>query len=175
MKADLTKYPKLKEVSDRLGIQPFWLWLVIQHESGCKPTAINPTTGASGLIQFMPATARALGTSTASILTSDINKQLELVYSYLLPYKKKIKDIDDVYFSVFYPNAIGKSNNYILGSEKGMEYARKVAKQNPANNPDKDDVITVADVKKVIMDKAKSYGYNQLTDFFFRLKKQLAV
>jgi len=36
---------------------------VIQHESGGDPTAVNPTSGAGGLYQFLPSTFAALGYS----------------------------------------------------------------------------------------------------------------
>lgn len=169
MTADINKYPKLKEVANDLGINPFWLWLTIQHESSWKPNALNFQSGAAGLIQFMPNTASALGTSTASILKSNVDQQLDLVYKYLLPYRGKMKDIDDVYFAVFYPYAIGKSSNYILGSEKGMARAKLIAQQNPANNPDKNDTITVREVKKVIREKAKTYGYSPIQDAIYKL------
>jgi hypothetical protein len=170
MKADINKYPKLKEVSTLLGVDPFWLWVVIQHESGWNPRAVNPSTGASGLIQFMPSTAKSLGASPATILLSGVNSQLDLVYKYLLPYKGKMKDIDDVYFAVFYPKAIGKPNSYILGIEKGKDYAQTVAMQNPANNPNRDNMITVGEVKRIIRNKAKAYGYNPFQELLSKLK-----
>jgi len=171
--ADVKKYPKLLQVAEDLKINPFWLWLTIQHESSWNPRAVNPTTGATGLIQFMPNTAMSLGASPASILTRDVNGQLDLVYKYLLPYKGKMRDIDDVYFAVFYPYAIGKSRNYILGSERGISYAQRVASQNPANNPDKNNTITVAEVKRVIRDKAKKYGYRPYQDIIYKIKSIL--
>lgn len=158
MTANIDKYPKLKEVAQKLGIDPKWLWVVIQHESGWNPAAINPTTKALGLIQFMPDTLKGLGTSPATLLKGGINGQLDWTYKYLLPYKGKMSDLDDVYFAVFYPYAIGKPDSYVLGSQVSPANAKKIANQNPANNPNKDNSITVAEVKKIINDKATSYG-----------------
>lgn len=154
----ITIRPKTKTIASQLGITPEDLAVIFQHESGNNPQAINPKTGAAGLIQFMPSTARSLGTSTAAILAMDYDKQLDLVYKYLLPYKSKMKDLTDVYLAVFYPAAIGKPDSYVLGSEKGLAYAQKVANQNPANNPNKDAQITKGEVKQIITAKAQSYG-----------------
>lgn len=174
MIANLNQYPNLKAVASKLGVDPFWLWITIQHESGWNPRAYNPSGGASGLIQIMPDTARGMGISTEAIRTMDANTQLaSIVYPYLAKYKGKMKDIADVYLAVFYPTAIGKSDNYILGSEKGMKYAGLVAQENPANNPDHNNVITKGEVKKVITDQAKKFGYSPFQSFISRIFKKL--
>jgi hypothetical protein len=51
---------KLEEVSKNLHINPNWLMAVMWHESGIDPARQNKSGGASGLVQFMPATAKAL-------------------------------------------------------------------------------------------------------------------
>jgi hypothetical protein len=150
--------PKTKTTAQKLGIDPTDLTVIFQHESGNNPQAVNPLTRATGLIQFMPSTAKGLGTSTAALLAMDYDQQLDYVYKYLSPYKGKMKGLADIYLAVFYPAAIGKPDSYVLGSERGLAYAKKVANQNPANNPNKDDSITKGEVRQVIEAKAKSYG-----------------
>ncbi len=52
----------LKYAADALKLQnPAWLKNLIQAESGWNPTAFNATAGATGLIQFIPRTMKALG------------------------------------------------------------------------------------------------------------------
>lgn len=51
----------LNQAAAAIGIPAQWLYNQIQEESGFNPAARNPYSNARGLIQFMPATARALG------------------------------------------------------------------------------------------------------------------
>jgi len=57
---EYTIQEKLEEVSKNLHINPNWLMAVMWHESGINPARQNKSGGASGLVQFMPATAKAL-------------------------------------------------------------------------------------------------------------------
>lgn len=174
MTANVNKYPKLTEVANDLGVKPFWLWLVIQSESKWNPFALNPISGAIGLIQFMPSTALSLGTTSGRIALMGVDPQLDLVYQYMLPYKRKIKNIYDTYLAVFYPYAIGKNDNYIFGSEKSMNYAKTIAKQNPAISGS-GSVITMKDFKNYVRAKAKAFGYKPSEDFLFLLKKSFTI
>lgn len=133
---------RVQEISDRLGIEADWLMLVMYFESGLNPSAVNKTSQATGLIQFMPPTARNLGTSVDQLRMMNALDQLVYVEQYLLPYKGKMKDFVDVYLAVFYPSAIGKSDDYVLG---GDNYA-KVASQNSIFDTNHDGKITRGEV-----------------------------
>lgn len=65
-----------------IGVNPYWLAAVIQLESGWDPTITNPLSTATGLIQFVEPTARALGTSTEAISRMSVKQQLGLVRRY---------------------------------------------------------------------------------------------
>lgn len=54
-------YPKLVDMTTSLGMKPEDLISVMMSESGMNPAAYNPGGGASGLIQFMPSTLKAVG------------------------------------------------------------------------------------------------------------------
>ena len=69
---------RVNEISTILGINPDWLMLDMYHESGLDSTAVNSNGGATGLIQFMPATAAGLGTSTDELLNMSDIKLIKL-------------------------------------------------------------------------------------------------
>ena len=98
----------LMDVSMALGVRPDSLSALISFESNWNPKAVNPYTGASGLIQFMPATAQGLGfKGIADLLkqTPDIESQLRgPVLRYLNQFKPFASDAD-LFLSVFYPKA----------------------------------------------------------------------
>ena len=81
-------YNKATEVSKRVGCDPNVLLAIMDSESGLKPSVQNKRGGASGLIQFMPSTARALGTTTDEIRKMSAEQQLVYVEKCLLANKK---------------------------------------------------------------------------------------
>lgn len=141
---------KLESIATALGIaNPNWLMQVMYAESKVNPKAYNPTGGASGLIQFMPSTAKGLGTTTAALRAMSATQQLDYVYKYFLPYKGRLKSYFDVYLVVFFPAAIGKDDNWIIQSKSLSPEI--IAKQNPAINIIKDGKITVSEFKQYLV------------------------
>lgn len=59
----------LSETASRLGVTRDSLYKLISFESGWDPKATNPYTGARGLIQFMPATAKWMGYAAGGGMT----------------------------------------------------------------------------------------------------------
>ena len=133
---------RLNQVSNALGVQANWLMTVFYAESKVNPKALNNSSGASGLIQFLPSTAKALGTTTAIIRQSTATKQLDWVYAYFLPYKSKLKTVYDCYFAVFYPAALGKSDGTVIFRTGQTGYT-----QNKGLDVDGDGSITVGNIK----------------------------
>ncbi len=107
---------KVVAISARLQINPNWLMALINSESAgsFSPSILNGAgSGAVGLIQFMPATARSLGTTTEALASMSNVEQLDWVEKYIrytMGYLgvKQLADYDDLYFLIFYPAAIGK-------------------------------------------------------------------
>jgi len=148
---------KVVEVAQLLGINPDWLMLVMYFESRLDPSKKNPGSSATGLIQFLEATAKKLGTTTAKLAAMSNVEQLDFVYRYLYRYKSKLKTVQDVYFAVFYPKAMAKDLNYILPFSPRTVELNKIFDQNG------DKKITVGEVKNVIVkygnDLAKKFNY----------------
>ena len=75
----------VEAMAGRLGTQPEYLLAVMSFETGgsFSPGIRNGAgSGATGLIQFMPATARELGTSTEALARMSATEQLEYVERY---------------------------------------------------------------------------------------------
>ena len=137
---------RLQAMCSRLKINPEHLKVVMYKESGINPQAHNRNSGATGLIQFMPKTARGLWTTVDALYNMSASQQLEYVEKYYSPYAGKLNSPADLYLATFYPYAIGKSSDFVVGSEIGLAEAREIARQNPgiakfSNNPNG---ITVA-------------------------------
>jgi len=156
---------KVTAISERLGIKPEWLMQVFMNESAMNHQAVNKTTLATGLIQFMPDTAKSLGTTVEALRAMTNVQQLDWVYKYLSPYTGKMSSYIDVYFSVFFPLAIGKPDDWVFQASKLS--ASIVAKQNPIFDLNKDGKLTVAEVREAMMQKVPK----EWREFF--LKKKL--
>ena len=135
--------------SELLDIQPDWLVGVMWFESKLNPAAVNPVSGATGLIQFMPATAKALGTTSEALRRMTAYEQMKYVYQYLKPYTGRMNGLVDVYFAVFFPAAIGASKDTVLQTSKLS--AKTIARQNVIFDANKDDAITVGEVENYIL------------------------
>ena len=72
----------IEDLAERRGISPSELYKIIQGESGFNPRAQN-ASGATGLFQFMPGTARELGVSTSEIRNMAPTEQVALYDEYL--------------------------------------------------------------------------------------------
>ena len=108
---------KAAGIAQRLGMDPTHLMAVMSFESSetFSPSIRNAAgSGATGLIQFMPRTARGLGTSTDELARMTPERQLDYVERYLSPYRGRLNSVEDAYMAVLYPAAIGKGSNHTL-------------------------------------------------------------
>jgi hypothetical protein len=148
---------KVVEISQLLGINPDWLMLVMYFESKLNSAAKNPGSSATGLIQFLEATANELGTTTAKLAAMTNVQQLDFVYRYLYRYKSKLKSVQDVYLAVFYPAAMAKDLNYIL------PFSPRTVELNKIFDRNQDKKITVGEIRDLIVkygnDLAKKFNY----------------
>jgi hypothetical protein len=143
---------KVQSIASQLDIKADWLMAVMAIESGLQASITN-SIGATGLIQFMPATAAALGTSTAALRAMSNVQQLDYVYKYLSNYKSKLKSAGDLYLTIFYPAAVGKADTYVIGAAGSA-----IATQNPALR-NSAGAVTVGSVKNNFLNWVKAKGF----------------
>lgn len=116
-----------------------WLMACMAFESGesFKPDVKNAAgSGATGLIQFMPSTARGLGTSIMALELMTAEQQLDYVEKYFKPYARRINSLSDMYMAILLPKYVGAGEEAILFSD-GVAY-----RQNAGLDANRDGKIT---------------------------------
>lgn len=118
-------------MAKRLGTKPEYLMAVMSFESGLSPRAVNPTSGATGLIQFLPSTARNLGTNTAALRNMSSVEQLKYVEKYFQPFKGKLKTLEATYTAVLSGSPHQNANDVLFrrgtpayNGNKGLDFNR---------------------------------------------------
>ncbi|QQS30851.1 MAG: transglycosylase SLT domain-containing protein [Sphingobacteriales bacterium] len=135
----------VKKVSGKLDVPPEWLMSVMYSESKFDAGIANHRgSGAVGLIQWMPATAKDFGTTTAEIRKMNHVQQLNYVYKYLNRVRTKYRDFEtltDLYLAILYPRALEGDFCYALYATPSTAY-----KQNSGLDENEDGIVTVKDI-----------------------------
>jgi len=115
---------KLGNVASKYGFPPQWLANLINYESGgtFSPAIKNPSSGATGLIQWMPQyfDTKKLSKMSVSQQIDEVDKYIKAVLfgrkeasKVFDKEKKKVKPNfteTDLFMIIFYPSAIGNPN-----------------------------------------------------------------
>lgn len=116
----------------------------------------RPISTAVGLIQWLEATAKEQGTTTAAIAAMTRIQQLELAWKYFRMRIKQFGDLEsleDVYMAIHWPSAIGKPLSSTMYAEGSSAYA-----VNSGLDVNKDHIITKAEAGALVRQKlAKGY------------------
>lgn len=134
---------KVIQIAANLDVDPNFLMAIMSFESAASfsPSKKNAAgSGAVGLIQFMPSTAKKLGTSTAELSSMTPLRQLDFVEKYFMPFKGRLKSIEDAYMAVLFPKAIGRGGGFVLFTKPSTAFT-----QNRGLDINGDGVITVAE------------------------------
>jgi len=151
---------RVNEICSVLQVNPDWLMLDMYHESGLDSSAVNNNGGATGLIQFMPATAASLGTSTSELYNMSNVDQLDYVLLYYKPYAGRIKTAYDLFLIDFFPAALGKPDDYIFHTSSLS--AETIAKANKIFDLYGNGQITMAEYKQNLLNYFSKYGLDPL-------------
>lgn len=150
---------KVIAVSNRLGINPNWLMIVMYFETRrtFSPSVKNPNSTAVGLIQFTTAGASAIGTTPAKLATKSAVDQLDDVEAYLSTYKGKLTDLYQLYLAVFSPAYLGRPDAQAVYKSPTQQYTA-----NKKLDIDNDGIISVGEIKAVIKQYIPA-GYEDVT------------
>lgn len=131
--------------ADALGCSVNDLMACIAWESGetFRSDIKNAAgSGATGLIQFMPATAKGLGTTTTELASMTPEDQLRYVYKYFQPYAGRLNNLGDVYMAILWPKGVGQPDHYVLFDKKRTP---TTFRQNAGLDLNHDEAITRAE------------------------------
>jgi hypothetical protein len=144
----------LASAAKSIDVPVDWLATIISFETGgsFSPTQLNHAgSGAFGLIQFLPSTAAGL-LGLDSTAAADAGKAMsfaEQLQKMVVPYFKnfgtKFQSLQDLYLAVFYPAAMNKSPDAVIGSAPSKTYT-----QNAGLDRDGKGYITKNDVTAAI-------------------------
>lgn len=127
-----------------------YLMACMAFESGesFSPSVRNGAgSGAVGLIQFMPATAVELGTTTQQLAKMTAECQLDYVKKYFRPYYKRITTLSDMYMAILLPKFVGAPESSVLFSS-GVAY-----RQNAVLDTNKDGLVTKLEATRLVTEK----------------------
>jgi hypothetical protein len=148
---------KVIAVANYLKVKPdhlmFLMWFETAHT---LDSHIQNKIGATGLIQFMPSTARFLGTTTDELKKMSNVQQMDYVKKHLGVFRGKYKDFVDLYCGIFWPAAVGKPDTYRITSDI-------VAKQNPIFDINKDTDIEKKEIRMALLKQVPVEHYALFT------------
>jgi hypothetical protein len=127
------------------------MYRVMSFETGgtFSPSKKNAAgSGATGLIQFMPGTARGLGTTTSRLADMSRAQQMEYVEKYFDGTKLgKLKNptVEDLYMSIYKPKAVGRGGDYVHARIGSKEYS-----QNNGFDVNNDGVFNTSEATSVV-------------------------
>jgi len=143
---------KVESIASQLRISPDDLMAVMAFESWLDPSTVN-SSGATGLIQFVPSTARGLGTTTVALSKMSAVEQMDYVYAHLKPFVGRMYTLGDIYMAVLWPSAVGETDDYVLWTRGSIYYS-----QNNGLDVNNDGAITKSEATQKIIDRRNSYG-----------------
>lgn len=137
----------LERAARAIGTPPDCLAAVIAFETGgtFDPAARNPASGATGLIQFLPSTATALGTTVAELAELSFPAQLSFVVRFfreLGPRVEAYPTCDLLYLAVFFPRAVVQPDAFVIARRGEPAYD-----QNRGLDTNGDGTLTRGDVR----------------------------
>lgn len=141
---------KVIAICSHLECDPSHLMAAMAFETGEKFTSSvrNKQSGATGLIQFMPATAKGLGTTIEQLAAMSEVDQLDFVAKHFESKRGRMKTVSDVYMAILFPVAVGKPEAHVLFKAPSKQY-----EQNKGLDANKDGQVTKGEAAAKVMAK----------------------
>lgn len=133
---------RIRWTANALGCNVNDLMACIAWESGESFSARKKNmagSGAVGLIQFMPSTAKGLGTTAAKLAAMTAEDQIRYVYEYFKPFAGRLHNLGDVYMAILWPAGVGKPDHFVLFDRRKTP---TTFRQNAGLDVNKDGLVT---------------------------------
>lgn len=123
----------------------------IRIESGWNPAAVNPTSHAVGLIQFMPRTLQRLGYGGTwqEFARLGALQQLPWIRKYLSRWSWRVPG--DTYLALAYPAALGKPDDELVAMEGSPIWNQNPSWRSPGNGP-----VNAGSIRAVLLRRLSS-------------------
>jgi hypothetical protein len=137
---------------------------LMQSESGVNPQARNPNGGATGLIQFMPNTARGIGTTTDALYAMNRAQQMVWVDRYFQANRlPRGATAGNLYASVFLPAYTSRPPNFVVArsggpNDAGANRSGSWYSANRGLDLNNDGAITIAELGERVSKKRQEIG-----------------
>lgn len=154
---------KVRQIAADLGCDPSDLMTCMAWESGrsFRPDVKNMAgSGATGLIQFMPAVAAEIGTSVQALEDMTAEQQLDWVDRYFARWRGKLHDVADLYMAILWPAAIGKPADYVLFDSQDRDHPARY-RLNAGLDINRDGKVTKREASMRVI-AMKGEGFNPL-------------
>jgi len=156
----------LVEMSKRLGANPGDMLAKMASESSLMPNAQHPDTLATGLIQMIPSTARAQGTSVEALKGMSRAEQLPFIEKFL---SKSLAGVErpispgHLYTATFLPAFVKEKEDFVLASKdgslpKGYPQSKQWYAGNKGLDADSDGRIQIFELGARIAKLRKDFG-----------------
>lgn len=147
----------VESLSQELEVDSKVLLAIMDFETGGEfsPSTKNKVgSGATGLIQFMPDTARELGTTTEALSKMNRGEQMNYVRSYFMRYADKLRggNASDFYMAVLFPRAMDRDGSYVL-----FRRGTKAYSQNRGLDTNGDGTVTKAEAASKVVNLIGKY------------------
>lgn len=157
VKSDTKFTEGITSLAKKYNVPEDYLYAVMGFETGgtFSPSEKNKAdSGATGLIQFMPETAKGLGTTTDALSKMSRSEQLKYVDKYFSGKGIEGGSLSDTYMAVLFPEAVGKPEDFVLFGKGAMKgYTGIAYEQNKGLDLNKDGSVTKAEAST----KVKEY------------------
>lgn len=138
---------KVRDVGEALNVPAEWLMAIMYSESKFDASVTNfKGSGATGLIQWMPISAKELGITLQQLKNLNHLDQLDYVYQYLQTARERYGEYEtltDLYLAVLFPKALDEDYCYALYAKPSRAYT-----QNSGLDENKDGRVTVSDIDR---------------------------
>jgi hypothetical protein len=144
-KVSATFRQRIRLTGRDFGFDPNWLMACMAFETGrtFSPSIRNPKSTATGLIQFMAATAAEYGVTTDQLAAMTAESQIDYVWKYFRDRIRQhgpIRRLTDCYMAILNPAAMGKPDDWPMWVAGSSQYAA-----NAGLDANKDHTITKAE------------------------------